>query len=256
MRVPLLWHLVKQDLLTRYAGSILGTLWLFAFPLTQIFIFTLIFGTIIGPRLGGAGQTPFAYAFYLMAGVLPWGAFASTVTRTSTAFIDKAGIITKVSLGLGAVAVHYAVAEGIVLAFILLLLVVVMTALGRPPSALLVWLPLLVVFQQVIAFTIGLAGAILTVFVRDIKEVVGVVMMVWFWLTPIVYTAADAHALLRLLQRANPAFWFIEPYHQILATGQTPNLAAIAAEGAAALALAGLMLWVLARVERDIRDLL
>ena len=254
-RAPLLWHLVRQDLLTRYAGSVLGTLWLFANPLAQILIFTLVFGNLIGPRIGN-GQSPHAYGFYLMAGVLPWTAFSTTVSRTAMAFLDKAGIIGKVSVGLRTIVVHYALAESVVLTLILSLLIAVMAALGRPPGWEFLWLPLLVVFQQGIGFAIGLAGAILTVFVRDIKEVIGIVMMVWMWMTPIVYSIADVNAVLRDLQRANPAYWFVAPYQKVFVSGGSPDLVPLAAEAAGVAMVIAFLLWLLGRYERDIRDLL
>lgn len=251
----MLWHFVKQDFVERYSGSILGTVWLFASPLVQILIFTLVFGNIIGPRVG-SGQGAFPYGFYLVSGVLPWTAFASTVARTSTAFIDKAGVITKVAVGLRTVAVQFSIVEGLVLAVVMTLFLAVKTLMGSPPSPLALFVPLLIVFQQVLAFAIGLAGAILTVFVRDVREVIGLVMMIWFWLTPIVYLVTDVHPALQAFQRANPAFWFIDQYHRVLVAGQMPNFAALAAQGTLVLLIIAVLFWVLSRTERDIRDFL
>jgi lipopolysaccharide transport system permease protein len=255
MKPPLLWYFVKRDLQERYSGSVLGTIWLFASPLAQILIFTLVFGNILGPRLA-AGQGAYAYGIYLVSGVLPWTAFATTIGRTSTAFIDKAGTITKIAVGLGTVAVQFALAESIVLVATLLLFLAVMVLLGSPPTAMALYLPLLIVFQQLIAFCIGLAGAMLTVFLRDIKEVVGLVVMVWFWLTPVVYIVTDVNPVLRAAESFNPAFWFIDQYHRVLVSGQPPDFQAMAGEGTVVVALIGLLLWTLSRVERDIRDFL
>lgn len=221
----------------------------------QIVIFTIVFGHIIGARVA-PDQGAYAYGFYLVSGILPWTAFANTVTRTSTAFIDKAGVITKVAVGLRTIAVHFAIVEGLVLAAILLLFLAIRLLLGSPPSPAVLFLPLLIVFQQVIAFCIGLAGAMVTVFLRDVKEVIGLITMVWFWLTPIVYAAADASPRLRSAEAFNPAFWFIDQYHRVLASGQPPAFGSMAAQACSvAVVIAGL-LWLLSRIERDIRDIL
>lgn len=255
MGSSLLWYFVRQDLRERYSGSVLGTVWLFAAPLVQIVIFTLVFGNILGSRVA-ANQGPYAYGIYLVSGILPWTAFGSTIGRTSTAFIDKAGVITKISVGLGTIAAHYAVVEGLVLVATLVLFLAVMVLLGAPPSPMVLYLPLLIVFQQLIAFCLGLAGAMLTVFLRDVKEVIGLVMMVWFWLTPIVYMAADVSPMLRAAERFNPAFWFIDQYHRVIVSGQPPAFTQMAAEVALAGALTACLLWLLSRIERDIRDIL
>lgn len=255
MNPALIWYFVKQDLRERYSGSALGTFWLFAGPLTQILIFTLVFGNILGARME-KGLGHYAYGFYLVSGILPWTAFASTVSRTTTVFVDKAGVITKIPVGLGTIAIHPAVVEGLVLCAMLLLFILVMALLGAVPPVTVLWLPLLIVFQQLLAFCIGLAGAMLTVFLRDIRDAVGLVLMVWFWLTPIVYALADQGQRLATAERFNPAFWFIDQYHRVIVSGTLPDLPGMAFQSAGALGVAAGLLWLLSRFERDIRDFL
>lgn len=255
MPAPLLGQFVKRDFVDRFSGSVLGASWLLIGPLVQILIFTLIFGKLIGPRIPGTSST-YAYGLYLVSGLLPWVAFANTIGRTTGIFLEKSGILTKVPVRLSVIAVHVAIAEAITLACVLLLFIGVMTAVGAPPSWLALYVPLLIVFQQAMAFTIGLVAAMLTLFVRDVRELVGVILFVWFWSTPVVYLAGDVHPALHAAQAFNPAFWFVEEYHRVLVYGQPPDLIGLLPKLVAVAAGACGLLWLLAHWERDIRDIL
>jgi lipopolysaccharide transport system permease protein len=251
----LLWHLVRQDFVDRYAGSALGATWMLIVPLMQILVFTLVFGKLIGPRIPGSDSV-YAYGLYLVSGILPWAAFANTVGRTASVFVDKAGLLGKVPVSLWQVAVHVAIAEALTLVAVLGLFLVLMLVLFGAPPPQVGYAPLLLVFQQVLAFTLGLGAAILTVFLRDVKEFVGVAIFLWFWMTPIVYLVRDVPEIMQTAQTLNPAFWFIEAWHQVLVYGQTPDVADLAAKLAVTAAIAAGLLHLLSRWEREIRDFL
>lgn len=249
----LLWHLVRQDFVDRYAGSALGVTWMLIVPLMQILVFTLVFGKLVGPRIPGSDSV-YAYGLYLVSGILPWIAFTNTLQRTTGVFLDKAGILTKVPVKLWHVAVHVAIAEAITFVAVLALFLGLMVALfGAPPPHAL-YAPLLLIFQQVLAFTLGLAAAILTVFLRDVREFVGVVTFLWFWMTPIVYLAKDVPEIMQSAQVLNPSFWFIEGWHQILVYRQTPDFADLGIKFAVIALICAGLLRLLAHWERDIRD--
>ncbi len=251
----LLARLVRQDFVERYAGSQLGLAWLVIWPVMQILVFTLVFAELIGPRLPGT-EGIYAYGIYLVSGILPWTAFATTLARMTTVFLDKAALLTKVPLPLTLVAVHLAVVELVVLTVTLTLFMGFHLALAGLPPATALWVPLIMVFQQLIATAIGLLGALATVFIRDVKEAIGVITFLWFWLTPIVYLAADMPAIFAAIQPFNPAFWFIDQYHRAIVFGQAPDLAVMAGAGAGAVAAIAVMAALLRRWERDLRDLL
>mgnify|MGYP006428493501 CR=1 FL=1 len=251
----LLWHLVRQDFVERYAGSVLGMAWLLITPLMQILVFTLVFGRLIGPRIPGTDSI-YAYGLYLVSGILPWMTFASTFGRTAAVFRDKAPILRKVPLRLSTVAVHVAVAETLALAAVLALFLAVRTAIFGAPPATAVYAPVVMVYQQLLALTLGLLAALPAVMLRDVKEAVGVVTFLWFWMTPIVYLVDTVPWPLQVIQPYNPAFWFSESWHRILVYGQAPDFGWLAASGLGVLALLGLVLVLLHRWEGQIRDFL
>ncbi len=256
MNLALLWHFVKQDFSNRYSGVALGRGWLLITPLLQILIFVVVFGGLIGPRLPETHAGAYGYGIYLVSGVLPWTAFASTISRLTTVFFDKRGILSKVPLSLSMVALHIPLVEAITLAATLALFSLLALAFSVPLHAGFLALPLLILCQQLMGFALGLFGAILMVFLRDIREMVGVVTMLWFWMVPIVYTIDSVPHFMQAIQTYNPAWWFVREYHQIFVYGAAPDLGNIALMLAGGAAASGVMVRLLSYCEHQIRDAL
>lgn len=250
----LIESLVRQDFIDRYSGSVFGVLWAFVTPLLQIVIFTVVFGSLLGPRLPGQG-TANDYVMFLVSGMLPWTTFTSTVLRTTTVFTDKASIITKIPVRLWAVAGHIAIVEALLGALTLTIFIALVAVLSDKLTPYALYLPLILLYQQALGLAIGLGCAIVNVFIRDIRELVGVGLMLWFWLTPVVYATTILPLPLQRLQAFNPAFWFTEQYHRILAYGTAPDLVTLGITGIGIAVMIGLLLLLLNRLERDIRDL-
>lgn len=256
------WNLIlnftRQDLIDRHSASMLGAAWTFILPLINILIFTLVFSSIMGMRLGGLGQDlgPWGYSVYLVSGLLAWNCFAATLTRITQVFHEKAHLIGKVRMSLWSLplyvvlseTVHYLIATGFFMIFLL--------AIGFNFTwSLLWWIPIFLC-QQLLAYALGITCAILSVFMRDIKEVVGVVVQFWFWLTPIVYVANILPGFIQHLVVLNPFYHLVLAYRAALITGQMPNLFAISMLTLFSLGLLTVSIWVGRRLERDIRDFL
>lgn len=256
MNFALLWHFVRQDFAERYSAAALGRIWLLLTPMLQILIFVVVFGGLIGPRLPGTQSGVYGYGIYLVSGILPWTAFANTISRMTSVFFDKRAILGKVPLSLSMVAIHIAIVEAITLSITLTLFTLLALALSVPLSAGLVALPLLILVQQLMAFSLGLMGAILMVFLRDVREITGVVMMLWFWMVPIVYTIDSVPDFLQAIQAYNPAWWFVREYHQIYVFGVMPDIWQLILLLSGGVLLAAAMLWLLSRSEHHIRDAL
>lgn len=254
MNFALLWHFVRQDFADRYSGVALGRGWLLITPILQILIFVIIFGGLIGPRLPGTQAGTYGYGIYLVSGILPWTAFASTISRMTTVFYDKRAILGKIPLSLSLVAVHIAIVEGITLICTLGLFTLLGLILSVPLSAGLLVVPVLIVCQQLMAFSLGLVGAILMVFLRDVREVVGAVTMLWFWMVPIVYTIDSVPHFMQAIQTFNPAWWFVREYHQIFVYGAVPDMGHVLPLLAGSAVMACVMIWLLSHSEHQIRD--
>lgn len=256
MSISLLYHLTRQDLVDRYAGSILGAAWTFIMPLVNILIFTLVFSKIMGMRLGELGVElgQYSYSVYLVIGVLAWNLFANTLSRVTHVFHDKAAIISKVNVSLFALPLYilcseltvYLIASGFFLVFLL--------AIDFDFTWHWLWWPVILVVQQTLAYAIGIIFATLSVFIRDIKQFVGVLTQLWFWLTPIVYVITILPENWKPLFLLNPFFHIVNALRDALMLQTSPALLPLALLMVVAMLLLVFGLWLGQRLERDIRD--
>lgn len=223
------WNLIlnftRQDLIDRHSASMLGAAWTFILPLINILIFTLVFSSIMGMRLGGLGQDlgPWGYSVYLVSGLLAWNCFSATLTRITQVFHEKAHLIGKVRMSLWSLplyvvlseTVHYLIATGFFMIFLI--------AIGFNFTwSLLWWIPIFLC-QQLLAYALGITCAILSVFMRDIKEVVGVVVQFWFWLTPIVYPMSILPEGIQRVLALNPLTALMHSYQNVFLYNQWPD---------------------------------
>lgn len=256
MNWSLLINLTRQDLVDRYSGSILGAAWTFIMPLVNILIFTLIFSRIMGMKLTALGVDlgQYSYSVYLVIGVLAWNAFANTLTRVTHVFHEKAPIIGKVNISLFSLPVYVLLSEMVIYLIAMSFFVVFLLLIGFQITWHWLWWPLIVCIQQLLAYSLGLIFAILSVFIRDIKEFVGVVVQLWFWMTPIVYVVTILPDDWKALFILNPFYHIVEALRDVLMLHQSPSLPALAIILVIAITLLFGGLWLGHRLERDIRD--
>jgi homopolymeric O-antigen transport system permease protein len=253
LNLRLLVELTKRDFTERYSGSVLGVFWTFIWPMVNIFVYTVIFSQVMGARLQGSSST-YSYGIYLVAGILPWTAFANTVSRSATVLVDKKHIISKIRVNLTSLPLYVVMSESITFLITLTIYLLFLTATGAPVHKTVFLLPAVYLVQQIFAFSLGFLISIFHVFIRDLKEVTGIILQIWFWFTPIVYVYDILPDFAKKLVVFNPAFLFIKSYQDIFALNRAPdfyNLLLITIL-AHALLLAGYFLFK--KLEKDIRD--
>ena len=214
-------HFTRQDFVAQFAASIGGFLWLFVTPIAHIIIYTFVFGTIFQLRaLPEFGQTEFV--IFMMIGYLPWFAFAEAVSKSPGLLLEKAGLITKVLFPVQIIPVVGTVVPYLTHAIGFGLLLVYLAAQGYLN---LMWLWLPVIFLLQFLFTMGLVAALsaLCVVLRDLQQLVSLVVTIWFFLTPIIYPITlIQNENARELFLFNPMHSFVNLYREIILNGEFP----------------------------------
>jgi len=180
----LIGSLVARELKARYRGSVLGFLWSFINPLLLLAIYSFIFTTIMPNRIEGVEP----YALFLLCGILPWTWFSASLTEAAGSLIAGGNLIKKVLFPAEVLPIvsvlanmaHFVLALPIVIAVLLIYQ-------HWPDPAGLVWFPVVVLVQLVFTTGLALALAALTVHFRDIRDILANVLMLWFFITPIIY---------------------------------------------------------------------
>ena len=181
----LIWSLVARELKARYRGSVLGFLWSFINPLLLLAIYSFIFTTVM-PANNLRGVQP--YALFLVCGILPWNWFATSLNEAAGSLIAGGNLIKKVLFPAEVLPIVTVVANMMHFFLALPIVIAVLLAYQRwPDPGGLIWFPLVVLVQLI--FTVGLALvlAALTVHFRDIRDILSNVLMLWFFITPIIY---------------------------------------------------------------------
>ena len=205
---------VAQELRARYAGSLLGGVWALIQPLTLIVIYSVIFSTIMSPRLPGYDQ-PFAYTIFLCSGLLLWQFFAELLDRTVGIFVQNGSLLKKVyfpRLTLPFISLFASLLNYLLIMLWFLLLLIVVDSL--PGTAVVAVLPVIVIASG-FAVGLGLFGATVNVYYRDAGQFTGVVTQFWFWLTPIIYPADILPESFRSYLEWNPIYPLVVAMQQV-----------------------------------------
>ncbi len=253
MNFRLVIEFTKREFTERYAGSVLGVLWTFVWPLVNIFIYFVIFSKVMGARLPGSSST-FSYGIYLIAGIVPWTAFSNTVSRSATVFLEKKGIISGIKISLAYLPFYIVLSETVIFLITFFVYVMLLVFKGHPIHGQFVLIPFLYLVQQIFAYGLGLFIGVFNVFIRDLKEVTNILLQIWFWFTPIVYVVDILPDFTKKWFQYNPAYLFIKAYQDILVFGVSPNyhsLITITIIGHGFLALSYVCY---KKLEKDIRD--
>lgn len=246
---------VRNELRARFARSKLGGLWMIIHPLAQVLIFALVLSEVLAAKLPGI-DNKYAYSLYLMAGIFGWTLFSETITRCLTLFIDNGNLMKKMAFPRVCLPV---IATGNVLVNGVLLLIAifgVFAALGHFPDAQVLWLPLVILVTMTAALALGLILGIANVFMRDVGQVVPVILQVMFWLTPIVYSLEALPDAGRAWLRWNPLYPLMASFQNVLVFGRPPLLDQLAWIMSLSLLLLALALGLFRRANAELVDAL
>ena len=225
-------------------------------PLAQAAVFALVLAEVMGARLSGLSSDRFAYALYLLSGMLAWSLFSELVTRCLTLFIDNGNLLKKMPfprICLPLIVTGSALLNNVLL---LIAIIVVFAFSGHVPSVHLVWMPALMLLTLAVGLGVGLLVGVFNVFVRDVGQVVPVVLQFGFWLAPIAYTPDIVPPTLRRLLYLNPMTPIVRGYQDVMLFGRAPDAAGLAWLTVVALVLLGAALVLFRRATPEMVDVL
>ena len=246
---------VSRDLRGRYINSALGLWWAVIQPLALLTLYTFVFSVIIKvPLTQGTGTREFAIS--LFCGLLPWLAFSDAVTRSTSVIVEQTPLIKKVVFPSEILPLHLVLSAIVVEIIGLAAFVAAITVTGRRPGLALLALPLVMVLQFL--FTSGVAWllAAVAVFLRDARQVIGLALTLWMFLTPIMYPAYLVPERFRWVLSANPMAFLIDAYRALVLGERLPSLTAAVAFTGVALVAFVFGHWVFSRAKPAFADML
>jgi lipopolysaccharide transport system permease protein len=257
-----LWHYrhfmassIKAEFRGRFARSKLGAIWMILNPLAQATIFAVVLSEVLAAKLPNIDNKA-AYAIYLMAGMAAWGLFSEILTRCTTVFIDYSNTLKKIAFP--RLCLPLIVGGSALLNHVLLLaaIVVVFLFFGHYPNSAWLVLPIGMLLIVMLAFGLGILLGLLNVFSRDVGQVLGIVMQLWFWFTPIVYTSDTLPKRFASLLEINPMTALVKIYQQALLYGKLPEWNSLLLPFLISSGLFVFSFWIFRRASADLVDAL
>ena len=224
-------------------------------PLALVLMYALVLSAVLSAKLPGI-ESRFAYAIYLTAGILSWSLFSEVVTRCLTIFIENGSLMQKVvfpKICLPLIVTGTALVNNVLLLFSIL---VIFFLLGYFPGVYIIWLPVLVAINISLALGIGLILGVLNIFIRDVGQVVPVILQFGFWFTPIVYTENIIPEAYRGLLALNPMYHVTSAYHNVLVYNQAPVWPGLIAVSCIAATLLAFSLVIFRKASAEMVDVL
>lgn len=210
----LIQTLVARDLKARYRGSVLGFFWSFINPLLQLAIYSFVFATVL-PRQTDPDFGP--YALFMFCGILPWTWFSSSILEASNVLISGGNLIKKVLFPAEVLPIVTVFANMAHFVLGLPILAAFLVYYQRPLDPLeLLWFPVIVFVQLFLLLGLALLVAALTVHFRDLKDILGNLLTLWFFATPIIYPMFEAPESFRWLLNLNPMTHLAISYQEVL----------------------------------------
>lgn len=246
---------IRADFRARFSRSVLGGLWAIINPLAQAAIYAVVLSDVMSSRLPGVNSKS-AYSIYLLGGLLGWSLFTEVLNRCTSIFIDNANLMKKVRFPKICLPMITAGVALVNSALLFVATLIVMALFGHFPGIYVLWVAPLMLVTLIFGLGIGLILGVINVFVRDVAQVVPVVLQLWFWLTPIVYMAKVLSPRLRPLLNMNPMTCLAEGFQNALLFDTSPPWLRILVVGACSLVLLVLALVLFRRAGGEMADVL
>lgn len=223
---------VQYNVQSRYSQAALGVLWIVLLPLTTAFVMSVVFSQIMRIPIRDA---PFITFF--LAGFVPWGLFNQSVAAGMRAIISAMGLINQIYFP-REIIVLSALGEALIDAlFMFLAMVLVNTIVGVHPNWLYLLLPFLLLLEVALSLAVMFVVSWLSVLVRDVPQLVSVMLQILFYLSPIIYPVSIIPHRYRFLVTLNPIAVIVEAFHQIIVYGKAPDWYSLLYPAALAVAL-------------------
>ncbi|WP_143321873.1 ABC transporter permease [Clostridium sp. HBUAS56010] len=214
----MIFSLVRRDLNGRYKGSALGFLWTFINPLLQLGVYTMVFSVIMRSGIED-------YYLFLFVALIPWIFFSTSLSGGSSCIWSQKEMVKKIYFPREVLPIAFVTSQFInmLLSFFVIFGVLIVSGKGINLIALL-YLPVIMIIEYILALSFAMISSAVTVYLRDVEYILGIVTMAWQFLTPVMYSVDMVPDQFRTIFYLNPMTPVIVAYRDILYYKKVPEL--------------------------------
>ncbi len=222
-------YFARREIKNRKAGTILGPIAALIQPLLMVLIFIFLFSIVFKVKLG-KGES--SYTLFMVSGFIPWAQFQESLIKAAVSVVENRDAIKKISFPIFSVVVGNVLAIYLIylVPFAMLVEYCLLKALitAHIPFWKAFFLSFFVLLCYVCQFAVSIGmGAVLsalTVYLRDLVQFLSVVLQVWFYATPVIYTLDMVPDKYRLVIKLNLWTWLLEAYRKVLLNLSVPDV--------------------------------
>jgi lipopolysaccharide transport system permease protein len=221
----LLRTLIRRELRARYKGSGLGLVWSLIYPLAMMGVYTLVFSTLWHVT----GNIPH-YPLFVLSGLAVWGFFQAGVQQGTSSLVANGDLIKKVWFPRELIPASVVLAQ--LLTIVIILAILVPIDLIVEPANAGTFLLVIPILLALLCLVLGFAWifSVANVFFRDIEHLLAVILLPWFFLTPVLYGLdqfEEAHGqrwLILLMRYGNPVTPYVESVRAVILQAVVPGM--------------------------------
>jgi lipopolysaccharide transport system permease protein len=208
----LIASMVRRDIATRYRGTFADAAWTVLQPLLLMLTYWFVFGFVLKARLGGDDR-PSIFVLYFLCGMLPWLAISEALGRAPNVILESRNLVKKLVFPVTILPVNL-VAAG---------LVFLHRAVLQSFPVDVIWIPIYFLPQLLLTLGLCWAWAAIGAFARDLGQINGFLLTLWFFLTPICYPEDSLPPAAVAILRKNPLYKLVGGYRLLFIADEGPN---------------------------------
>ena len=213
----LVMRLAKNDFKRKYAGSYLGIFWAFVQPVVTVLVYWFVFSKL---RSGMIREVPFI--LWLIAGLVPWFYFQDCLNAGCYSLIEYSYLVKKVVFRIEVLPIVKVVSALFVHLFFIAVLLFLYIVMGFPPGVTVIQIPYYTLCMFFLTLGISYLTGAVSVFFRDLTQIVSIFLQVGVWMTPIMWNFSDFHLSrpVQIIFQLNPMYYIVEGYRAALIEGK------------------------------------
>lgn len=243
----MLRNLVAKELRARYKGSVLGFLWTFFNPLLMLVVYSIVFSFVMRVQIEN-------YAMFVFVALLPWNYLSVSVLQGAATLVQNGALIKKIYFPREVLPLSVVLANLVNYLLSLLILIPALLAFKIKLTAALLAFPAVLLVETMLVTSLAFCVSVANVYFRDLEHIVGILMTVWFFLTPVLYPVDIIPSDVKPFFGLNPATPLMEAYRSIFFYGHWPDWASLGYLAAGLVVLLTLSLVFFNRLQRNIAE--
>lgn len=238
---------IKKDIRGKYKGSFLGVIWSFVNPLLMVLVYAIVFPFILKVKEDN-------YLIFLIVGIIPWNFFTTSINQGVTSILHNANIIKKVYFPREILPISVVTSALVNFLISCLIIFIFLIFSGVGFSWYILLLPLIIFIQYMLSLSIVFVLSAINVYIRDAEYIVNFIIMMAFYVTPILYTPTLFPNNFRWVLNINPMTHIINGYRDILYYQQLPNMWILTLVGISSLFLVFIGYRIFNRLEKGFAE--